>query len=258
MNAIRKATVGDAPRIIGLVQAAFKDYNLEMMIYGCQGILKFVENSLMQQAHISDSVMYVAEQNGLIIAVAQFKKVPSTNTLYLNYICTDNNFRGTGLGKKVLRYSILSEQNDYEYIALDVFENNEIAKSWYLNLGFSPNETKFWYVSETQPIKDIKSVISGLPHSIVTQREYGFSQISVETSCGSYSVGLLGSKYYRASDKNIMNDKNAIAALHEFAPGRLLILISSDFDPSSSFLDVKFVQKSVNMSTKTKDLVQRI
>lgn len=257
MDTIRKAVADDARRIVELVKAAFENYNLDMMIYGCPGILKYVENSLILQSQISDSVTYVAERNGLIVAVAQFKRVPSTNTLYLNYICTDNNFQGVGLGKNVLKCSIMSEQNDYDYVALDVFESNEIAKSWYLNLGFMQNEKKSWFVTETKPLENVEAVISGFPQSAVSQREYGFSQISIDTSLGSYSVGLLGEKYYRASDKKMMNDKNAIAALHEFDSNRSLILISSGFDPSASYLDAKLLQKSINMTTKIKDLAKR-
>jgi len=244
----RKANIDDADAIAGLVKEAFADYHVEKMIYGCHGIVQYLKDQLSIDDDLSDAATFVAVLGSEICAVAQFKRMQKNKTLYLNYICAAKRLRRKKMGSRLLGFSLENESYDYDRVALDVFESNVNAKSWYDNLGFSLNEEKNWAVI-TPDKKDCDSgCLTDLPQSKTCYQKYGFSQLSVLTKSNTYTVGILGDKYYRLSNGDILEDSAAIQALKRFDSKRKFLLITSMLPSFLEDVRVNRFAKTLNMS----------
>jgi ribosomal protein S18 acetylase RimI-like enzyme len=252
----RRANVSDAKAVADLIKESFSDYHVQKMIYGCNGIVKYLEDQLLISNEVNDASTFVAELNDDICAVAQFKRDPKNKIFYLNYICTKKLFRRQKLGPRLIKYSLDNESFAFDYVVLDVFDNNTPAINWYIGLGFNKNEEKLWTLVDPADHEEGCGYLSGLPQSNICYREYGFSQLSLTTSTGTYSIGLLGEKYYRLSSASVFKDSAAIALLKKFDNGREFLLIGEKLIGAPDNYKINEFAKTLNMSVK-KEILQK-
>ncbi|PZW43412.1 GNAT family N-acetyltransferase [Pseudomonas sp. URMO17WK12:I2] len=249
----RRARVRDATDIVALIQSSFELYHLDKIIYGCRGVVLFLERQLALRQELSDVSVYVAHDGTKVIAVAQFKKIRASGIYYLDYICTDSRFRGGGVGAGLLRYALSSESFDYSQVALDVFEHNTSAALWYKSLGFEERFEKKWAKIEIYSQEGGAGYIANLPQAIASFESYGFAQLTVSTDAKNYQVGLLGDGYYRLGDNQVFSDTQAINALLEFDPHREFLLIVDEM-PIVEAAAVNQFAKTINMLIDAKRL----
>jgi len=237
----RRAKKEDLTQIVNLIKGAFPPCYIDMMIWGCSGIEKYLSDLINSDLELCDISNYVATIDGKVAAVAQLKRNPSKNQLYLNYICTDGAYRRNNVASKLLLHSITEESTVFDVMALDVFVDNSAARKWYGDLGFRSVHAKQWAVAEINPSALGCGYISGIPQSERCFSEYGFSQFTLTTESDCYSVGLLGEKYFRVSDQKITQDPAAMSTLAKFSSIRKLLLIaekSLEHDGASQFVNV--------------------
>lgn len=68
--------------------------------------------------------------------------------LFLNNIAVNNEFKGRGLGSKLMKYALKDISKRYvneTVFKLDVFRSNNIAVKWYKKLGFEEESEKKWF-----------------------------------------------------------------------------------------------------------------
>lgn len=101
--------------------------------------------------HDENNYVFGVFKDKEILGFLHLKKI--NNILFLNNIFLDKKIRGNGAGTFILR-SVLSESfvkdNGFEYLELDVFESNVIAKKWYDKLGFETCAVSDWYFVENR------------------------------------------------------------------------------------------------------------
>jgi len=94
-------------------------------------------------------------EEGNIIGHVLFDKMNfEVSSIHLGHIIVDSTNRGNGIGKEMLKTSLFYAFNilQVDKVTLTVFDNNDIAKSCYTNVGFNVYE----YYPEYYPYKDEK------------------------------------------------------------------------------------------------------
>ena len=66
--------------------------------------------------------------------------VHGINEGYIDYITTDDNYRGKGIATRLIKYA--SDKLSYESLSLDVLSKNTTAKRLYEHLGFVQTHIK--------------------------------------------------------------------------------------------------------------------
>lgn len=254
----RQAEREDLSDIVNLIKGAFSPRYIEMMIWGCRGIEKYLADLIDSERELCDISNYVATVGDKVVAVAQLKRNPADRQLYLNYICTDYVHRRSNIASKLLLHSIVEEPDNFDVMALDVFVDNSIARKWYSDIGFGPVFTKQWIVAEGMASDSCNGYISGFPQSDRCFAEYGFSQFTLTTESRSYSIGLLGEDYFRISDGKIFQDLAAISTLAKFAPTRKLLLIAADPVVDNAMLHFNNVAETIQMNVSIATLINSI
>ncbi|RMZ59315.1 GNAT family N-acetyltransferase [Chryseobacterium nematophagum] len=90
-----------------------------------------------------------------IMGFLHLKKIEKT--LFLNNIFFKEEIRGGGIGTDTLR-EVLTKPfvtlEGFEYLELDVFESNVLAKKWYNKLGLLDISTSDWYFLQSNKKED--------------------------------------------------------------------------------------------------------
>lgn len=255
---IRFANCLDAHGIAVLVGSGFKDEISGAMIYGADGIETYLKSQLSIASNINDSVYIVAEDVNTIIGFVEFRN--GFDYLFLNFIGISSLSQNKGVAKKLLRQAVVMASSiNHRRISLDVFDDNEIAKSWYINLGFTPEYITNWYrIKQTVKCTDFIAKVSGYSQSQICYSSFGFSQFTVNTIADTYSVGLLGNKWFRVSQPEILNDVDALACLNSIDPNRYILgLFRVDIHqnlPSNGVLFCSSIRMSLDIESFEKNI----
>lgn len=140
---IRLIENNDVLRFVQIIRESFKKEHFIPSIYRSKGIEKFIESEL---NNIFSPYRYFGfYYNDGLVGCAEFKIV-NAHTFFLNQIATNNNFKGKGVGSTLLKYALdYFSSRGYKSTLLDVYEDNEIAFSWYSSLGYIELERKYFY-----------------------------------------------------------------------------------------------------------------
>lgn len=96
---IRKATLGDAPAIIEIMQEAFKKY---MQDTGLSGTMEALTESLDEiQKDISEKEVYIALIDDIPVGTIRIKTLPD-NTAYISRFGVMLNYHNIGIGKSLM------------------------------------------------------------------------------------------------------------------------------------------------------------
>ncbi|QGW22701.1 GNAT family N-acetyltransferase [Stutzerimonas degradans] len=251
---IRLAQFGDIDALRSLAYSSFDARYIDKMIYGCDGIERYLKMCLSQEDAISDTVIYVCEIKREVCGFVHFKRDLFNGILYLNYICVHVDFRGRSIASHLLLHSV-SHESGFEKIVLDVFLRNSVALAWYEKLGFCQVKERRWLIYDIKDAGSGYGSFSSLAHTKLSQSTFGFSQLGLETRLGVYKVGLLGHLYYRTFDNKIIYDDAALSSLARLAPSRRLIVIT---DQPVSDSDVEFFDVSFNMFAFLQPVMERL
>ncbi len=150
MNNVRRAEKKDIPRILELlVQVDMVHHNGRPDLFKGPAT-KYNANEL--EAIISDdsTPVFVCENNEGVVTGHAFciKKqiigdsvMTDIKTLYIDDICVDEAFRGTGVGKSLFQYvKEYAKAEDFYNITLNVWTCNPGAIKFYESLGLLPQK----------------------------------------------------------------------------------------------------------------------
>ena len=223
MLTVRPARQDDARAIVALVRAGFDKKRLGATIYGCKGMNSYIRQQMSVPDGLSDTVYIVGESRGSTFGCVEFKFLQ--DTIFLNYICVSHYHRQKGLGRELLRKALIIAKKDVRSkISLDVFCDNTAAISWYEKLGFKTDYyNNWWNIALPKTNKSPKGIISAYGQANVCQRAFGFSQFGLTTGKNTYSIGRLGSAWFRVTQSEVLSDKEALTCLHVLDAKRKLL-----------------------------------
>jgi ribosomal protein S18 acetylase RimI-like enzyme len=234
-----------------IIKSGFSADHLKYFIYGYSGIVSFIRNQINVQDIGGDTLYFschLKAKDKKLIGVAVIRKIDS-DSFNLNYISILKDYRGRGIGKKIISFLIkyLNKKNA-KYLTLDVFDSNKSAILFYEMLGFKLlNEMKSkWYIVNSNSIAVRKKYIidiSNYPEAESSQKLFGFSGFVLRSNENKYTIGRLGDSIIRLTDSLILEDSNAMSGLLHIAKKRKILLISA-FDIPQKYIKYVILSSS--------------
>jgi ribosomal protein S18 acetylase RimI-like enzyme len=244
---IRRAIVGDAAQIVATVREGFTDDQLQLFVYGCDGIERYLKCELELPSHLSAGVYLVAEQEGAVTGCAQF--LSRNSTLFLNYISVVSRHRGRGIGAALLMAGIARFSNGAGSLSLDVFSVNSRAQHWYLQLGLSKTDQTDYLEVKAPQRPDVNFRVDGWTQAEVCHAAFAFSSFTVTTDVGCHSIGRLGSRWFRITNASALADPGVWSALRTIDPARgTLALLDAGGVCGEAGLEVRSLASTVRLS----------
>ena len=224
---IRPAEPRDAEAVVGLIRESFRSQDVELTIYGCRGISEYLRRQFAASTFSAPPAL-VAEANGSIAGYVELRRTCSS--LSLNYIAIDCKWRGHGIASALLNRAMgQADCADGESFTLEVFEHNTAAREWYTRLGFeSVHRINILRARMPRGGYYRGAVLEGMPQADVCQEQFGFSSFTITVGAESFSVGRLGSRWFRISDPGLLGSPEALGILARMDTGRELLVIAPD------------------------------
>lgn len=246
-DSIRNARVQDCDDIADIIKNSFPNHIIEKTIYCSKKITNFLNSRVVDETDNSLKMM-IYEVDNKIVGYIEFKII--NNKAHLNYIVVSEELRGKSIGKQMLKKSLKHLPSEVKNIELSVFDYNKIAFDWYKSLGFNIINKFVWLESQL----DLKDVKKNINPSITNYRRYledyekfGFSYMFIHIDSKLFNVGILGEKYYKITDVELLLNKDFLNFLHELDINRHIFAIVKESD--ACILIEKYNYKKVVKST---------
>ncbi|BDG08531.1 GNAT family N-acetyltransferase [Anaeromyxobacter paludicola] len=212
----------DAEAIVALLREGFDPPVLELALYGCPGVERFVAEHL-RMGELSPYRYRVIRGRGGLLGVAEFRLREAT--LFLNYVAVSPAARGAGAGNALLR-SMVAEARalGLAELALDVFTFNAGPLAWYERLGLRAQGERSFFVGAPRPDEAAPPFrVPDLPQADAVHARFGFSELTLERPGRSLRVGRLGAGFFRLAGLRDATDAALHACLRRLDPGRRLV-----------------------------------
>ncbi len=229
---IRPARVEDAGEIVDAIRDGFDASMLDLFIYGCAGIARFVGEQIAIRQAGCDTAYTVACGGERVVGCVEMRR--HRDELFLNYISVLSDFRSRDLGKRLLAASIAgSRERGHLRMSLDVLDGNVRARRWYESLGFEYGGSAAWWdIAPPESAAGASCMVCGYPQALASHRELGFSMFRIATGAGDYAIGRLGERWFRIVGPEALADPSVPPALHRLDPSRrILALLPEGSDP---------------------------
>lgn len=225
---IRRARVEDAGGIVAAVRSGIDPDLLGTMIYGCDGIDRFVEDQIGICECGADTAYTVAAAGDTIAGCVELRLMPGE--LFLNYISILPGYRSSGLGRRLLAEAILAaNREEARAMSLDVLDHNRRARAWYERLGFEYRQSLVWWDVDLCGREGApEALVCGYPQALAGQERFGFGQFRLVTPRGEYAVGLLGRDWFRLTQPEALADSSVASALSGLGRRRRVLAVVPD------------------------------
>lgn len=208
---IRPLVRADLAIVGPLVRASFDAGLAPFMTATQHGWADFVGVALDHPEHFGAQRLRVAELDDQVVGFADFR-VPGDGTGFLSYICVAATARGRGIARELFA-SCVREAGDLHTVALDVFEDNEPARSMYTGLGFEDGDVLVWWRAPVRAVAADPVVLTGLPTALAALERYGFCELSGTRRGEAVSCGRIGSTVLRLFTAEDFDDASLAASL---------------------------------------------
>jgi len=260
-NGIRigPARSGENAGIVQVMRSGFEPDFLNLSIYGCPGIHLFVRDQIQAQSLGVDTAFTVARVGRRIVGCAEVRRL--RGALFINYISVLPEYRGAGLGRRLLAAAIAAWRwQGCNRVILDVLEDNPVACNWYERLGFGNSGATTWLripLVKSEPSRWF--AISRYPQGQAVFCRYGFSSFRLITDEAEYEIGQLGSDWFRLSKAEGVADRTVLEVLFMLDPRRaLLALVKGDEPQLSEGLNARPLARTIRMETDLHPLVRQL
>jgi ribosomal protein S18 acetylase RimI-like enzyme len=222
---IRPAVPDDAAGIVDAIRGGFAPRLLDLSVYGCSGIERYVREQIRAEAAACDTTFDVAVADERVVGTIEMRAL--LDQLFLNYVAVTPEARSGRLGSRLLRAAIdRTVRPAHRLMALDVDEDNALALRWYDGLGFvAASTTEGFVLSLPAAARATPGGVTGAPQASVCHAAFGFSRLTVTTPNGSYDVGQLGTQWFRVTSRAALDDAELVAALRAVDPTRRVLAL---------------------------------
>ncbi len=261
MLRVRPAEVSDAPRIVEILRSEFPSRLLSYTIYGCHGPERYTRQ-MIQHQRLGDAVWYVlCGEDADPLGFTEIRR--SVDSMFFNHSYIRASARGPGVGTSMLFHALTDARTmGQSRVELDVFQDNYTVRRGHRALGFSEVCEQLWVeVSPDDWVgpRNDHWYAGNLPQADRIHGEFGFSQFDLYTSSGSYRIGRLGSRLFRATDAALLSDPCVPHALERLGSHRSLLCIDnkdclSDVIPPRATV----LARSFRMAADVDQLLERL
>ena len=145
---IRFATQKDIPGMIALLKQVGEVHHQGRPDLFRAGAQKYDESALLDLLSDTDRPIFIADDGGvagyafcIVKDVSGDPVLCDCRSLYIDDLCVDENRRGSGIGKALLRFvTAYAKKNGFYNITLNVWSCNESAMRFYENNGLVPQK----------------------------------------------------------------------------------------------------------------------
>ncbi len=249
----------DTETMYQLLREGYSPDLLTYMPLGCQGFKHYLHDLIGLKDQHPDRVFTVLSGNdSSVYGVAEIRF--NSNGLFLNNIHIERSQRGKGLGTKLLHHTLEMTRRPGDLdLSLDVFQDNESAKQWYLNLGFLSVEEYIWATfTPGTGLPEGEFCCPNMPQANCVQNRYGFSQFTLQTQNISYDIGRLGGGFFVLTDPGILRDEIAQSALRTLDPARQCLIRCRMKHLKTHAHKVKTIAVSHRMTAKLNTVLERL
>jgi ribosomal protein S18 acetylase RimI-like enzyme len=195
---LRIIAEGFGASIVEVHREAFNYDEWKYTIYGSQNIAAYIDLLLQDK---SNRFVGAFDRNNRLIAYMHLRL--DQGQTHLNYIATRKSARLRGIGSQLLSHLFDNIDPDYDkQLTLDVRQDNDIVRNWYLSQGFSPSGISSSYISIRPSARARVDANSSLYFSKVDRqrlRRFGFAETDICVHGTAFRVGVLGNKLFRVS-----------------------------------------------------------
>ncbi|MEN6352330.1 MAG: GNAT family N-acetyltransferase [Bacteroidales bacterium] len=213
---IRLINKDEVERFVQIFRESFKTEYLIPSIYRGLGIENFILNELNNP--LSPYRYFGLFYNDKLIGCAEYKII-NKDTVFLNLIASDNEFKGKGVGKAIINKTFeYYSKKGYNKVQLDVYEGNDIALNWYNSLGFIELNKKSIYKLDNALLEEEYSIyILNFPQYRKIVDTFGFYYIEVAIDDTTIRLGVINNdliirgefnQYSRLASKYILKVMN--------------------------------------------------
>ena len=222
---LRAARPDDAAAIVTLIREGFEPGLLELTIYGCDNVERYVRVLVEGRQRGVDTTFVVAADGETPVGAAEMRRLGERQ--FLNYVAVTPELRARGLGSALLGAAIeVARRPGQRTIELDVLAGNEVARAWYRGLGFADSSvTEWWTLAPPAPDRSSPAPVAGWAQAVASQRAFGFSEVSVAGKEHAYRIGLLGHDWFRLADAAALAEPALGATLAALDPERSLLAL---------------------------------
>lgn len=149
---IRKADKKDIPQLIRLLKQVHKIHSEGRPDYFKSGGIKYKEDELAELLSDSSRPVFVYENDkgtvtGYIFCIHEITEESTSlyhrHTLYIDDLCVDSEFRGSGIGTALYEYAVnYARETGCSSVTLRVWSFNSEALSFYKKSGMKPMYTE--------------------------------------------------------------------------------------------------------------------
>lgn len=258
---IRNMEEKDILSVVKIVRTSFTTDVLSKIIYGCEGIEKYLLNQIDIPKELTDTTYLVAELEDKVVGYIELKHL--NDSLFLNYIAVDRDYKSHNIGKSMLKEAIrMCENPNDTSMVLDVFEFNNNAKSWYSKLGFQEESRSVWWsvVPQKRELCGEKVILAGFPQASACHKEFGFSQFNLISKDNNILVGMIGKEWFRVNKTDILRHTDIINALLKIDSFRQILLITNneEYLENNNNFKSNFILESIRMKVDLKTLKENL
>lgn len=223
---IKPLLVSDADSIPALTETGVREDVFPLTIYSSPNYSLFVKNAMVNN---SDVKFFGAYMGSHFLGFAEWRI--HKEELFLNNIAIVVGERGLGVGGLLYDHGRSTLKTpSMKSLALDVFEGNKGAISWYEKMGYEVHDLTYWHVAQQRAKPTGEKVnyhVMNKEQADEHHQKYGFSMLTIETKEGQYSIGRITDNCFRIGEEGIV-DQDLMGALDELDQNRKLLVLSKN------------------------------
>jgi GNAT superfamily N-acetyltransferase len=250
---VRPPLSPEARAVAALMREAMSPKVRRITILGSAGLHHWVADQLASTAGDSFLIAVLAER---IVGMVSSRLV--AGTLVLNHLYTHVDCRRRGVAHALLRGALDTEA---ESVAVDVFSESKVARSWYASLGMTLEYRRLW-IETALPAPTTSAPewnTSGLEEANAAQARQGFSHFRFRTARAEYAIARLGDAVYRCAGFDILADPAAPAGLASLDSQRSLVCVGPPESASPAVLrHGRLIEESERLRAQRADLAERL
>ena len=229
---IRTAHAQDARAIYALMREAFGKDFLSYTIYQAPRAVRYLTELIAQGPDQSLHGFFVICLKEKILGY--YNAIRRSDEWFLNYIAVDTAARGYKLGNTLLNhYEERGRIYGCRQLALDVFDSNEVARDWYMKLGYKLHSHRF----------DVRLALYSLAKkgslplnwgsdawltALREEKRQGFSKVECQCGQGRLTLGLIANSTCKLLDFEGVTLAEAIFAVgSKLRDEREVLILSS-------------------------------
>jgi ribosomal protein S18 acetylase RimI-like enzyme len=228
---IRTAEPGDVAGIFTLATSLFGARQFLYTIYQAPQAIRHLEKLV--SARNPANPFVVLKVDGHLLGY--YEALIRHGACFLNYIGVDNAVAGQGYGNLLLTHLAgLARGCGCSELALDVFQSNGRALTWYERSGFEQEGKKYFTrlslegVSGGKPVQALVDT-SELQAALADEASNGFSNVCCQVDGKTILLGLIAGHSCKVLDCGDLNINLAIDAIPALLkPTRKFLIVSSD------------------------------